>query len=98
MLMFREQDRGRVAAGEITVTYRLWKRAQVKAGKTYETGFGRVEVLSVDVLPAALVGDDDIEGTGLGSVQDIWDLAGDHTKTHVEPDTLLHRVEFRWLG
>ena len=44
MLMFREQDRGRVADGEITVTYRLWKSAHVKAGKRYETGFCAVDV------------------------------------------------------
>lgn len=98
MLMFRERDRGRVAAGEITVTYRLWQRAQVKAGRTYETGFGRVEVLSVDVLPAGLLGDDDIAGTGLGSADEVRALAGEHTKTRVQPETLLHRVEFRWLG
>lgn len=40
MLEFRAQDRPRVANGEITVTYRLWARAGVKAGKVYETRAG----------------------------------------------------------
>ena len=98
MLMFREEDRGRVAAGEITVTYRLWKRAHVKAGKQYETGFGRVEVTAVDVMPAAMVSEDDVPPTGLASIGEIWALAGEHTKTRVDADTLLYRVEFRFLG
>jgi hypothetical protein len=98
MLMFREQDRGRVAAGEITVSYRLWSRAQVKAGKQYETGFGRVEVTAVDVMPAAMVSEIDVPRTGLASIAEIWALAGDHTKTRVDPETLLYRVEFRFVG
>lgn len=97
-LTFREQDRDRVARGEITVTFRLWTSAHVKAGKRYETGFGTVEVESVDVLPAALVSENDVVPSGLASVQDIRDLAGDHKKATITPDTLLHRVQFRFVG
>ena len=98
MLMFRKQDRGRVAAGEITVSYRLWQRAQVKAGKRYETGFGAVEVDDVRVMPAGLVGPDDIGPTGCADVAAIWASAGEHTGTEVTQETLLHRVQFRFLG
>ena len=94
--MFREQDRGRVVSGEITVTYRLWKSAHVKAGKTYETGFGRVEVDDVQVIPAALVPPDDVPRSGCPDIASIWGLAGDHTKSVVTPDTLLYRVQFRY--
>jgi hypothetical protein len=97
MITFRREDRERVARGEITVSYRLWKSAKVKAGKIYETGFGRVEVDAVDVIPAALVAEDDVPRTGCDSIAAIWQLAGDHTKFHVGPDTLLHRVQFRFL-
>jgi len=98
MLMFRKEDRGRVASGEITVSYRLWQRAQVKAGKRYETGFGAVEVDDVRVMPAGLVGTEDIELTGCADVAAIWASAGEHTGTQVTPETLLHRVQFRFLG
>jgi hypothetical protein len=96
--MFRKQDRERVASGEITVTFRLWKSAHVKAGKTYETGFGAVEVHDVRVVPAATVTAEDARLAGLPDVAAVWVLAGDHTKASVGPDTLLHRVQFRYLG
>jgi hypothetical protein len=98
MLMFRREDRGRVAHGEITVTYRLWKSPKVKAGKLYETGFGAVRVDDVQVVPAALVSKDDVAPTGCANVAAIWELAGDHTKTRVTPETLLTRVQFTFLG
>ncbi|HXH22543.1 MAG TPA: ASCH domain-containing protein [Dehalococcoidia bacterium] len=98
MLMFRKQDRERVAAGEITVTYRLWKSARVKAGRSYETGFGAVEVEDVRVVPAALVTAGDARLAGLPSPAAVWALAGDHTGAEVGPETLLYRVQFRFLG
>ena len=51
-LQFRREDRDRVVRGEITVTYRLWKYAHVKAGKTYPTGLGDAYVEDVQLLPA----------------------------------------------
>jgi len=98
MLMFRREDRKRVARGEITVTYRLWKSAHVKAGKTYESGFGRIEVEDVRVIPAAMISTDDVGPSGCDDVAAIRELAGEHTKVRVAPDTLLHRVQFRFLG
>ncbi|TAK67999.1 MAG: ASCH domain-containing protein [Dehalococcoidia bacterium] len=98
MLMFRREDRERVARGEITVTFRLWKSAHVRAGKTYESGFGRIEVEDVRVIPAAMISEDDIGPSGCDDVAAIRELAGEHTKAQVGPDTLLHRVQFRFIG
>jgi hypothetical protein len=98
MLMFREADRGRVANGEITVTYRLWSRSQVKAGKRYETGFGAVEVDDVQVLPAGLVPQSDVPLSGFEDIAAIWASAGEHKGERITPDTLLHRVQFRFVG
>ncbi len=96
MLQFRPQDRPRVASGEITVTYRLWTRAHVKAGSSYHTGFGVADVEAVDLIAAGLVPATDIALTGCDSIEAIWASAGDHTKAHVTADTLLHRVQFRF--
>ena len=98
MLMFRREDRERVARGEITVTFRLWKSAHVRAGKTYESGFGRVEVEDVQVMPAAMISDEDVGPSGCADVPAILELAGEHMKARVGPDTLLYRVQFRFLG
>jgi hypothetical protein len=98
VLSFRREDRDRVARGQITVTFRLWKTAKVRAGKLYPTGFGTIEVEDVQVIPAALVTKKDVRPSGCASIAAIWDLAGEHTRTQVGPDTLLHRVQFRFLG
>jgi hypothetical protein len=95
--MFRREDRGRVAAGQITVTYRLWQSAHVKAGKTYATGFGELYIESVDLLPAAAVESDDLASTGFQSIEEVWRSAGDHTRSAVGPDTLLYRVQFHMV-
>jgi hypothetical protein len=98
VVSFRREDRERVANGEITVTFRLWRSSKVKAGNVYATGFGAIEVEDVRVIPAALVTEDDVESSGCESVRAIWELAGEHTNTRVMPHTLLHRVQFRYLG
>lgn len=98
MLMFRREDHERVARGEITVTFRLWKSAHVKAGKTYKSGFGRIGVEDVRVIPAAMISDDDVAPSGCNDIEAIRALAGEHTNARVGPDTLLHRVQFRFLG
>lgn len=98
MLTFRREDRSRVADGTITVTYRLWKTAKVRAGKRYRSAMGTLEIEDVTVLPAALIASRDIGLTGLLTVEAIRSLAGEHTRTAVGPDTLLHRVQFRFLS
>jgi hypothetical protein len=93
--MFRKEDRGRVADGTITVTYRLWERSHVRAGKRYETGFGAVEVEDVQVVPAGMVPASDMRPTGCESIAAIRALAGEHKGADVTDETLLHRVRFR---
>jgi hypothetical protein len=98
MLLFTAADHGRVANGEITVTYRLWKRAHVKAGKTYATGFGDVFIEDVRVVPSAFIDAEDVRLSGCIDSDEVRRKAGEHTRTVVGPETLLHRVQFRYLG
>src|SRR6478672_9693267 len=39
-----------IARGEVTLTFRRWKRPQVVAGNTYRTAAGRIAVDAVDVV------------------------------------------------
>jgi len=98
MVAFRKEDRERVAGGAITVSFRLWQRAQVKAGNRYTTGFGTIEVDDVRVMPAGLIDAEDVLRTGCSSIEEVWALAGEHTGASVTADTLLYRLEFRFLG
>jgi hypothetical protein len=96
-LMFRKRDRERVANGEITVTFRLWQRAQVKAGNRYHTGFGTAEVEDVQMMPAAMVSPDDVAASGCADAAAVWASAGEHTGAAVTPETLLYRVQFHMV-
>ena len=98
MVSFRQQDRPRVMEGAITVTFRLWKTAKVKAGGTYRTNKGMIEIESIDLMPAGAISRRDIKPSGCDSIEAIWALAGEHTNTRVTADTLLYRVQFRYLG
>jgi hypothetical protein len=96
--MVRQPARGRVLAGESTVTYRLWARAQVKAGNVYDSpGVGRILVEELDAIPAAMVPPADVALAGCATMAEVWASAGDHKGVPVAPDTLLHRVGFRVL-
>jgi hypothetical protein len=98
MLMFRREDRERVARGEITVTFRLWKRAKVSAGKRYRTPIGTLEIEDVRVIPAGAIARRDVRPSGCRDIAAIRELAGEHTHAVVTPDTLLYRVQFRFVG
>ena len=99
MLMFTSEDHERVAAGEITVTWRLWKYAHVKAGKLYASGFpfgGAIAVEDVRAVRAADITDADAQEAGQRDARALIEFARSHTGRSVEPDTLLYRVQFHF--
>jgi hypothetical protein len=40
-----------VLSGEVTVSFRLWRRARVRPGGRYRVGDGVIEVESVELVP-----------------------------------------------
>jgi hypothetical protein len=53
-----------VAAGDITVTFRLWRRRQVKVGGRYRVGRVEIEVDSMDLIPFGDVTTADVRRAG----------------------------------
>jgi hypothetical protein len=54
-MLFRQADLVAIAAGEITVAFRRWRRPAVKAGRTLQTAAGRLAIDSVErVEPEAI--------------------------------------------
>jgi len=99
MLMFTSEDHRRVASGEITVTWRLWKYAHVKAGKTYATNFafgGAIVVEDVREVPAGEITDADAHEAGQPDATALIEYARSHTGRPVSPDTILYRVRFHF--
>lgn len=99
MPLFTRDDHARVARGELTVTYRLWKKPHVTAGKTYAAGFGGAyRIDSVDVVRAGDITDREARAAGCADAAALLALCGAHTKATVRAGTKLHRVRFTFLA
>ncbi len=82
----------RIAAGEITVAFRWWRRPTVKAGGTLITQAGQLAIEEVTVIEPGEITASDARSAGFGSIDDaLDDLAA-------RPDRQLHRVRFHLVG
>jgi ASCH domain len=93
---FSPELRERVLAGDITVSFRLWRRARVKAGGRYRVGHGQIEVESVEVIPFGAITAADVRHAGEQSREALRQRAA-HSGP-IADDTLLFRIEFRTIG
>lgn len=91
-MIFSQELREDVLAGDITVSFRLWKRAKVKAGGRYPVGPGLIEVDSVEMVPFADITDADVRRAGEPDLETLRRRAA-HAGP-IEAGTLLYRVEF----
>jgi len=89
---FSRELRPAVLSGDITVTFRLWRRPQVRPGGRYRVGPGQVEVDSVELVPFAAIDDEDLRRTGEADLEALRRRAAHAGPVH--DDTLLYRVEF----
>jgi hypothetical protein len=89
---FSRELRDDVIAGDITVSFRLWQRPQVRAGGRYRVGPAQIEVDSVELVPFAAITPDDLRRSGEPDREALRQRAA-----HAGPiadDTLLYRIEF----
>ena len=78
--------------GEITVSFRLWRRPKVRAGARYQVDGGQIEVDSVGVVPFSSIDDDDLVRSGESDIESLRRRAA-HSGP-IDDDTLLYRIEF----
>jgi len=81
-----------VLSGEITVTFRLWRRPKVKIGGRYRVGSAQIEVDSIELVPFASIDEADLLLTGEPDLASLRQRAA-----HAGPisaETLLYRIEF----
>ena len=90
--MFSRELRERVAAGDITVSIRLWSRPKVKSGGRYASHGFEIEVDSVELLPFSAVTAEDVARSGERDRETLRQRAA-HAGP-IDDDTLVHRVEF----
>ena len=91
-MQFSPDLRHGVSSGRITVSFRLWKRPQVKVGGRYPVGSATIEIDDIDVMPFHAITAADIRRAGEKDRETLRRRAA-----HAGPirdDTLLYRVEF----
>jgi hypothetical protein len=95
-MQFSQELRDDVAAGDITVTFRLWSRPQVKVGGRYAVGPATIEVDSMDMVPFSDVSGADVRRAGERDRESLRARAA-----HAGPitdETLLYRIAFHVVG
>jgi hypothetical protein len=89
---FSQELRSDVLTGEITVSFRLWRRPQVKPGGRYRVEAGEIEVDSIELVPFSSIDDADLRRSGETDLESLRRRAA-----HAGPindDTLVYRIEF----
>ena len=78
--------------GHITVSFRLWRRPQVKQGGRYRVEAGQIEVDAIELVPFSSINDADLRRTGETDLESLRRRAAHAGPIH--DDTLLYRIEF----
>ena len=96
-MQFSKELRDDVAGGDITVTFRLWRRPQVKVGGLYRVGRAEIEVDSMEQVPFAR---HHATPTSAGPVSTTANrcVHGPPTRGPITDDTLLYRIAFHVVG
>jgi hypothetical protein len=87
-VLFEQRFWEPIARGEVTVTFRRWKRRQAVAGNRYRTATAIIEADAVDIVT---VGDITEADARAGGYDDVDALIGDLRGT---PDLDLYRIRF----
>jgi hypothetical protein len=91
-VQFSRDLRGAVASGDITLSFRLWTRPQVKVGGRYRVGSAEIEVDGIELMPFGALTAEDIQRSGERDRELLRERAA-HAGP-IDDDTLLYRVEF----
>jgi len=92
-VLFAQRFAEPIARGEVDLTFRRWKRAQVRPGRPYRTPVGRLAVDEVAEVDPGDVTDDEARRAGFDDVAALLAEAG----RHAEDGTPLFRVRFHTL-
>ena len=91
-MQFSPELRDDVAAGDISVSFRLWRRPKVKVGGRYAVGPVNIEIDSVELVPFSSVTRADVRRSGERDRESLRRRAA-HAGP-IDDDTLVYRIEF----
>ena len=93
---FSKELRDDIAAGDITVTFRFWKRRQAKVGGRYRVGRVEIVVDSMELVPFGTVTAADVRRAGEPDKETLRRRTA-HAGP-VDDDTLVYRIAFHVVG
>lgn len=91
-MQFSEDLRADVLSGDITLSFRLWRRPKVKVGGRYRVGAGYIEIDSIELVPFSSIDQTDVRDSGEADLESLRRRAAHAGPVH--GDTLLYRIEF----
>ena len=95
-MQFSKELHDDIAGGDITVTFRLWRRRQVKVGGHYRVGRVEIEVDSMEQVTFVDITDADVRRAGEHDRESLRARAAHAGPIH--DDTLLYRIAFHVVG
>jgi hypothetical protein len=81
-----------VVAGDITLSFRLWSRPQVRVGGRYAVGPAFIEIDSIELVPFSTVTTADLDRAGEPDLESLRRRTAHAGPVH--DDTLVYRIEF----
>lgn len=93
---FSHELREDVISGDITLSFRLWRRPRVRVGGRYQVGPAQIKIDSVELVPFATITPDDVRRCGEPDLESLR-----RRTAHAGPvadDTLVYRIEFHLTG
>jgi len=95
-MQFSRDLRAGVASGDITVSFRLWTRPQVKVGNRYAVEGAEIEIDSMELVPFSSISRADVRRSGERDRESLRARAA-HAGP-IDDDTLVYRIEFHTVA
>ena len=97
-MQFRQRDKDAIAHGELTLTFRCWRRPQARAGGRYRVGSHVIEVTSIDQIEPSEITAEDARAAGHDSAQAALEAIRRNQRKSGDESAPLYRVAFQCLG
>ena len=97
-IQFRVRDYQRIATGELTLTFRRWRRPQARVGGRYRVGEGAVEVDLVRPIADDAITPDDARAAGFETPAAVLEAIERNRRRGADPGSQLYRVAFHFAG
>ncbi len=96
-MLFKTRFHAGIRDGSIRLTFRRWKRPQVKVGGQYRVGASdQIEVSALRMLSMSSLTPDDARDAGFESLEALRAAVGD--RTGAAADDAIYRIDFRHVG